>query len=187
MFPRKCSKCRQKKIELVQVPYTADLDHDGRSYTISISDLSVLRCENCQNIQIPDESDDRLHAELRKAAGLLTPEAIRQYRTALGLKQAEMADLLGISESTLSRWETGSQIQQRVMDNFLRTFFALPVVRFFLKKGIALPVRLDVMVELDLRGPDSPSPKQGVSQTSEVKVVVPGTVTDFAFAGLGAT
>jgi hypothetical protein len=39
---------------------------------------------------------------------------------------------LDVSESTLSRWETGAQIQQRAMDKLLRGFFEVPAFRQYL-------------------------------------------------------
>jgi hypothetical protein len=42
---------------------------------------------------------------------------------------------------TLSRWETGAQIQQRSLDRFLRAFFKLPELRETLQReeGLELP------------------------------------------------
>jgi hypothetical protein len=39
---------------------------------------------------------------------------------------------LQIADATLSRWETGAQIQQRSMDRLLRGFFFVPEFRRFL-------------------------------------------------------
>jgi DNA-binding transcriptional regulator YiaG len=43
-----------------------------------------------------------------------------------GLTQKQFAHLLGVGEATVSRWETGAQIQQRAMDRFLRVCLASP-------------------------------------------------------------
>jgi transcriptional regulator with XRE-family HTH domain len=40
-----------------------------------------------------------------------------------------LARLLGVGEATLSRWETGGQIQQRALDRLLRLYFAVPPAR----------------------------------------------------------
>ena len=45
------------------------------------------------------------------------------------LTQKLLADHLGIAESTLSRWETGAQIQQRAFDKLLRLYFDVPEAR----------------------------------------------------------
>src|SRR6202034_406490 len=72
---------------------------------------------------LDDGASDRLSSSLREAAGLLSPGQIRRHRESLGLTQKQLANLLRISESTLCRWETGGQIQQRCMDAFLRVAF----------------------------------------------------------------
>jgi putative zinc finger/helix-turn-helix YgiT family protein len=71
---------------------------------------------------LPTPADTRLRREAR----LLTPEEIREGREKLGLTQKQFANLLGVGEATVSRWETGVQIQQRAMDRFLRVCLASP-------------------------------------------------------------
>jgi putative zinc finger/helix-turn-helix YgiT family protein len=65
-------------------------------------------------------------AVIYREQGRLAEADIRQGREKLGLTQRESADLLGVGEATISRWETGGQIQQRAMDRFLRVCLASP-------------------------------------------------------------
>jgi putative zinc finger/helix-turn-helix YgiT family protein len=125
-------------MELATVPYTTQIDHDGRKYTVTIPDLVVPRCANCGTISLDDEANRQISAAFRKQAGLLSPEQIRSQRLALGLTQQALADLLGVAVFTLSRWETGAQIQQRSLDRFLRTFFKLPELRKALQREESL-------------------------------------------------
>jgi DNA-binding transcriptional regulator YiaG len=99
------------------------MEHDGRKYTISVTNFRVLQCQHCQELVLDDSADELLSKALRAKAGLLSPMEIRQNREALGYTQQQLADHLRISMFTLSRWETGSQIQQRGMDALLRVFF----------------------------------------------------------------
>ena len=129
-FPWKCGKCRERAVHPTTLPtYEANLEHDGRSYHVALPDLEVFQCQNCGAVILDDAADDRLSDALRDAAGLLKPVEIRARREALGLKQRELAGYLRIAESTLSRWETGAQIQQRSMDALLRIFFELDEAR----------------------------------------------------------
>ena len=125
-YPKRCGKCGQKRIQLATVPYAATIEHDGRTYRVAIPALTVPQCANCQAISIDDEADQQISAAFRTEARLLAPEEIRQGRENLGLTQKQFASLLGVGESTISRWETGAQIQQRAMDRFLRLCFASP-------------------------------------------------------------
>src|SRR5258708_36539920 len=123
-FPYKCASCGERAVNTVTLPsYTAELEHDGRAYTVTVNDLDVLRCGNCGNQIIPDDSFDRLTAELRRQAGLLAPGEIKGNRDRLHLTQKTLAGHLRVSESTLCSWETGGQIQQRAMDLLMRLYF----------------------------------------------------------------
>lgn len=125
-FPKRCGKCGQKQMRLVTVPYVTTIEHDGRPYRVEIPDLSVPRCANCQTLSIDDEADQQISAAFRREARLLTPDDIRAGREKLALTQKQFAHLLGVGEATVSRWETGAQIQQRALDRFLRVCLASP-------------------------------------------------------------
>ena len=128
-FPKKCSTCRQRAVVLSAVDYSTPVEHDGRLSTVTLPALLVPRYGKCGTIVLDEEANRKISAAFRKEAGLLTPEEIRQHRTALGLTQQARADLLGVAVSTLSRWKTGSQIQQRSLDRFLQSFFTFPQLR----------------------------------------------------------
>ena len=132
--PWKCPSCREKKVWPVTVDYQTEMEHDGRAYSLRVGGLEILRCVQCGHQQLPDESYARLNDELRRLAGLLTPAQIAEKRRGLGLSQKEFSRLLGVAPETVSRWESGGQIQQRVMNDFIRAFFDLPELREYLKR-----------------------------------------------------
>jgi DNA-binding transcriptional regulator YiaG len=116
--------CRERAVAPATLPsYTTELEHDGRKYKIVVEDFRVLQCQRCGAIILDDSANERLDDALRAAADILRPMEIRQNREALGLTRQQLADLLRISMFTLTRWETGAQIQQRAMDTLLRLFF----------------------------------------------------------------
>ena len=125
-YPKRCGKCGQKQMHLATMPYAAAIEHDGRTYRVEIPALTAPRCKNCKSISIDDEADRQISAAFRREARLLAPDEIRQGRERLGLTQKQFANLLGIGEATVSRWETGSQIQQRAMDRLLRVCLSSP-------------------------------------------------------------
>ena len=134
-FPWKCGKCRERAVnQVVLESYSADLEHDGRKYLVTVTNFPVAQCENCKTLILDDAANRRLSDALRSAAGLMQPSEIRRRREALNLKQKDLANFLQISEFTLSRWETGAQIQQRAMDAFLRVFFQCPEARRMLAR-----------------------------------------------------
>lgn len=137
-FPRRCGTCRQKTVHpAVLQRYQVELNHDGRTYPIDLCELPAYRCESCSNISFDDEADERISQALRTAAGLLQPAEIRAKREALGLTQKQLAASLRIAESTISRWESGAQIQQRAMDLLLRAYFDLGTLREYVGQPVA--------------------------------------------------
>jgi putative zinc finger/helix-turn-helix YgiT family protein len=128
--PRKCMYCRQNQVVPTVLPsYVQEMEHDGRKYSITLTDFHVLECQNCHEFVLDDCAEETLTEALRAKAGLLSPAAIREARESLGYTQQQLADYLRISMYTLSRWETGAQIQQRGMDALLRVFFQSPEAR----------------------------------------------------------
>lgn len=81
-------------------------------------------CDFCGEIELDASamSESRKQADLlyRERHGLLTPEKIRGIRKNLGLSQKDFEIMLGLSSPTVSRWETGSVVQPKAMDNYLR-------------------------------------------------------------------
>ncbi len=128
-YPWKCGNCGRRSVKPAMIPYSVDMEHDGRTYSVNIAELKAPRCEECGEVVLDDHANRQISDAFRQQIGLLTPQQIRENRERLGNTQKELAAVLGIAEATLSRWETGAQIQQRVMDRFLRLYFAIPSVR----------------------------------------------------------
>jgi putative zinc finger/helix-turn-helix YgiT family protein len=137
-FPWKCRKCGQAAVRPAVVSYPAKMEHDGRVYEFTVRGLRAPRCENCREVFPDAQANRQISQTFRREAKLLRPEQILRYREALDLTQKELANALGIAEATVSRWETGAQIQQRSLDNLLRIFFGFPDLRRLLtESGLA--------------------------------------------------
>lgn len=131
-MPRKCVNCGGKTVSPVVLPeYETRLEHDGRPYMVRLQNFSARQCSSCGELTYDNDATVRLVEALRVEAGIMSPGEIKRRRIELGFTQKQMAGLLQISESTLSRWETGAQLQQRCMDLLLRAFFAMPSFREF--------------------------------------------------------
>lgn len=128
-FSTKCGKCGERAVVLATIPYIVQVDNDGQKYDVTIPDLEVARCANCGNIVLHDAANRRITTAFRRVAGLLTPEEIRFHRERVGLTPEELAEHLGVTALTLSRWEKGDLIQPRSLDRFLRAILAMPELR----------------------------------------------------------
>ena len=128
-FPWKCGHCRERAVQPAMMAYTTEAEYDGRTYTVTVPELKVPRCQSCGELVLDSAANRQITEALRQHLRLLTPGQIRTNRETLGLTQRQLASHLGIAEATLSRWETGGQIQQRALDRLLRLYFSSPSVR----------------------------------------------------------
>lgn len=116
-----CPKCTafgktevRKKTETLKV-----LDRD-----ITL-DIDVRYCSTCDDEVLDKKMDSEtlqlFYREYRKAENLLQPEEIKQIRENNHLSIAAFAELLGITEKEVIRFERGA-IQDRRLDNLIRRF-----------------------------------------------------------------
>jgi putative zinc finger/helix-turn-helix YgiT family protein len=62
----------------------------------------------------------------RKEHGLLSADEIRSIRERFNLTQLELAHLLHLGSNTVSRWESGRNVQTAAMNLLLRLIRDLP-------------------------------------------------------------
>ena len=106
MVLKKCVKCGSRS--LVKDALEDTILVGGRTF---VAALQARRCEACGEVYV----DGRALEAFEKAVDLklaqdgpATGETFRRLRKALGLRAAEVADLLDICAETVSRWETGA-------------------------------------------------------------------------------
>ena len=82
--------------------------------------LPVRHCEAC-DFHFIDEVGERIQTEaVYRHHGLLTPWEIRATRERRGLSRPAFAEITGLGEATIKRWETGAKTQNRANDRYLR-------------------------------------------------------------------
>lgn len=91
---------------------------------LSVRADRFMKCDSCGEEYFTDEQS-RVHARMvndarRRAEGLLTGEEIQSLRRALMLTQVELEDALGIARKTVVRWENGTAVQSKAVDDVLR-------------------------------------------------------------------
>lgn len=89
-----------------------------------------LACSKCGEIVLRFRDAKRLHEDAlaiyRKRHGLLSADEIRAIRERYSLTQADLARLLRFGGNTVSRWESGRNVQTAAMDMLLRLIRDLP-------------------------------------------------------------
>jgi putative zinc finger/helix-turn-helix YgiT family protein len=97
---------------------------------ISVPSARHLACPKCGEVLLRYQDAKRFHEDAialyRKKHGLLSAEQIRSLRGRFELTQSDLAHLLRLGANTVSRWESGRNVQTAAMDILLRLIRDLP-------------------------------------------------------------
>jgi len=97
---------------------------------VAVSGIEHLKCPDCGEVLLGYQSARRLGedaaAKYREKYGLLSADEIRGLRRHFGLTQRELARLLRLGANTISRWESGRNVQTAAMDLLLRLVRDIP-------------------------------------------------------------
>jgi putative zinc finger/helix-turn-helix YgiT family protein len=108
---------------------------------VSVPSAKHLRCPKCDEIVLRFQEAKRLQEDAialyREEHGLLSADEIRAIREHFELTQAELARLLHLGANTVSRWESGRNVQSAAMDMLLRLMRDLPGSVEYLRKYAA--------------------------------------------------
>lgn len=108
---------------------------------VSVPSAAHLRCPKCDEIVLRFSDSRRLQedaiAVYRKKHGLLSADEIRGIRQRFGLTQSELARLLHLGANTISRWESGRNVQTEAMEMLLRLIRDLPGSLDYLRRHAA--------------------------------------------------
>jgi putative zinc finger/helix-turn-helix YgiT family protein len=138
-FPWRCPKCMAREVWPDEISYRTEVSHDGRVYDVDVPKLSVPKCRSCGEVLFGDDADSQITAALRLQLGLMPGAQIRALRKSLQITQRQLAEFVGVAEASLSRWESGAQLQSRAIDNLLRLYLEFEPARLALNargKGV---------------------------------------------------
>lgn len=97
---------------------------------IAVPSAAHLSCPKCDEVLLRYQDSKRLsedaNAIYRKKHGLLSADDIRALRERFDLTQAYLARLLRLGANTISRWESGRNVQSAALDLLLRVLRDLP-------------------------------------------------------------
>lgn len=118
----------------------AKLVHHISGEAVEVPGISHMLCQRkaCGEAMIPAASlkpyAEKAREIYRERHGLLGPDEILALRKRLGLSQFALADLLGLGNNTVSRWETGRKVPSASMDRFLRLLKDVPEAEAYLRR-----------------------------------------------------
>jgi putative zinc finger/helix-turn-helix YgiT family protein len=97
---------------------------------IAVPSASHLKCPKCGEVVLRFQEAKRLHEDAieiyRGRHGLLSADEIRAIRERFSMTQADLSRLLRLGANTISRWESGRNVQTAAMDMLLRLLRDLP-------------------------------------------------------------
>lgn len=108
----------------------ASLSFPVNSEEVQVPNSPHLRCQKCDEVVLRLDESRRLREGAleiyREKYGLLAGDEIRRLRERMGLTQGQLAELLRLGVNTISRWESGRNVQTAAMDILLRLVRDLP-------------------------------------------------------------
>ena len=108
---------------------------------ITVPSALHLSCPKCHEVVLRLRDARRLTEDAiaiyRREHGLLSAEQIRAVRRRYDLTQADFARLLRLGANTVSRWESGRNVQTAAMDVLLRLIRDVPASIEYLRSHAA--------------------------------------------------
>ena len=100
--------------------------------------LPLHICKGC-GLQVLDYEGERVkHEAVCAYLGILSPREIKSIREQHGMTRSEFAEITGIEESKLSRWERALNMQPPAYDKYLR-LLQRPAIFALLEQGLSTP------------------------------------------------
>lgn len=117
--PEACFLCEVPglKTELVRNPFICGVGDDAAELVV---DIPVHSCSHCERSYTGKEAGIIEHEAICRHLGLLTRSEIKDIRAGRDMSLADFAELTGLAEATIARWERGDVVQSRGNDRFLR-------------------------------------------------------------------
>ena len=123
--PDACPSCGTP---MVEKRATLRLPVNGEE--IAVPAAAHLSCPKCGESLLRYQDSRRLGEDAiaiyRKKHGLLSADEIRAIRDRFDLTQADLARLLRLGANSISRWESGRNVQSAAMDMLLRLIRDVP-------------------------------------------------------------
>lgn len=117
--PLACDACGVQALrsrrELQRFPY----GRAGEQVEL-VAEVTVWWCGECGFEFTGGEAEEARHEAACQHLSILTPREILQLRARYQLSQAQLAELTGLHEVSIQRWELGLSLQDRSADHLLR-------------------------------------------------------------------
>lgn len=116
---RTCPVCGEDRVTTFFHRDTFEYGTGASAVTLHV-DLPVRRCAECDLEFLDHEAEQLRHDAVCNHLGVLTSTQVRAIRKQYGMTRSSFAEVTGLGEATLNRWENGVVIQNPANDRYLR-------------------------------------------------------------------
>jgi putative zinc finger/helix-turn-helix YgiT family protein len=131
--------CPSCGMMMVETKATLKLPVNGED--VSVPGSAHLKCPKCGEVVLRRDQArclrERALARYRAEHDLLSADEIRAIRERYALTQGQMAALLRLGANTLSRWESGRNVQTAALDVLMRLIRDVPGTVDYLRRKAA--------------------------------------------------
>lgn len=113
-----CAECGSERIETHMEDYSFSYGHGASRVDLSAK-VPIRTCQNCGFTYRDSVADAICHDTICEHLKVMKPSQIKGLRKMHHLTQAELAEITGLGEATISRWERGILIQNQACDRYL--------------------------------------------------------------------
>lgn len=131
-FDQECPQCGKDSITTRWILDSFKYGTGDSAVTLQV-DLPVRSCHLCDLQFLDHEGESLRHEAVCRHLGILSPAEVLGIRKVYGMTRSAFAEITGLGEATLSRWENGAVIQNLANDRYLR-LLSLPGVMASLKE-----------------------------------------------------
>ena len=115
----RCPLCGATEIETSIIPFSFEYGSGDAAAKLNV-DVPLRNCDAC-DIEYLDEEGERIkHEAICQHLGVLSPREIRHIRKNCSNTRTSFAEITGLGEASLNRWENGLSIQTHANDRYLR-------------------------------------------------------------------
>lgn len=119
---RRCATCRSDDLREAEETVDVRVPTASSAFVVRVSGIAAVKCGGCGEAFL--DGADLGRAELLAAGeavarGLRDGPTLKFVRKTLGLRAANLGELLDVSAETVSRWENGHRAAERSVWNTL--------------------------------------------------------------------
>ena len=131
-----CPMCGDSGVTTSWNRHTFDYGTGDSAVELTVS-VPVRRCDTCEFEYLDETAEHLKHEAVCQHLGVLPPTEIRRIREDFRMTRARFAQVTGLGEASLNRWENGLTVQTHANDRYLR-LLARPGIMRQLQELVAI-------------------------------------------------